>query len=299
MDSDDSPRSVVVNRAAVYLEMIKFQHSIFALPFAYLGAFLSEKRVPSFTVLFWITLAMAGARSFAMALNRIIDMEIDRKNPRTADRALPKGLISVRKTLVFSLGSLALFLLAVYNLAPVCRYLWPFVIIPFVIYPYTKRFTFLSHFILGLCLGLAPVGAWIAVTNTYSIEPFLFGGAVLLWVAGFDILYAVQDIHFDRNHGLHSVPARFGIKASLLLTIILHAGSILLLLLAGIMLELGLFYFAGVLTAAVLLAYENSLIKPDDLSRLNMAFFSMNGIIAGVMFFFAVLEVVIGRVGIG
>ncbi len=275
--------------------MIKFQHSIFALPFAYLGAFLSQKRVPDFMTLLWITIAMVGARSFAMALNRLIDIEIDRHNPRTAERALPKGLISVRNTILFSVISLSVFLLAVYNLAPICRYLWPFVVVPFVIYPYTKRFTWLSHFVLGLCLGLAPIGAWIAVTNSYGPEPFLIGAAVLLWVAGFDILYAIQDIDFDRRHRLLSIPARFGISKSLALTKLLHAVSIGLFLLSGARLHLGIFYFAGIVIAAFLLAYENSLIRPNDLSKLNLAFFTMNGIISVIMFCFVVIEVVFGR----
>lgn len=275
--------------------MIKFEHSIFALPFAYLGAFLSQRRVPDFTVILWITAAMVGARSFAMAVNRLIDIEIDRRNPRTADRALPKGLISIRNTVFFSLISLAYFLLAVYNLAPICRYLWPFVVIPFVIYPYTKRFTWLSHFVLGLCLGLAPVGSWIAVTNTYTLDPFLYGTAVLLWVAGFDILYAIQDIDFDIKHRLFSIPARFGIRSSLALTKLLHSVSIGLFVLSGIRLHLGIFYFAGVVIAAILLAYENSLIKQDDQSRLNLAFFTMNGFISVIIFGFVVIEVIFGR----
>jgi 4-hydroxybenzoate polyprenyltransferase len=284
-----------LGKIKIYFEMIKFEHSIFALPFAYLGAFLAEKKVPNLAALLWITIAMVGARSFAMAVNRLIDIEIDRHNPRTADRALPKGLISIRKTLLFSLGSLAFFLLAVYNLAPICRYLWPLVVIPFVIYPYTKRFTWLSHFVLGLCLGLAPVGAWIAVTNTYTLDPFLYGIAVLLWVAGFDILYAIQDIDFDRKHRLFSIPARFGIGSSLALTRLLHSVSIGLFVLSGIRLQLGVFYFAGVIIAALLLAYENSLIRQNDLSKLNLAFFTMNGVISIIMFCFVVIEVVFGR----
>ena len=283
-----------MSKIGVYLEMIKFQHSIFALPFAYLGAFLSQKRVPDFMTLLWITIAMVGARSFAMALNRLIDIEVDRHNPRTAERALPKGLISVRNTILFSAISLSVFLLAVYNLAPICRYLWPFVVVPFVIYPYTKRFTWLSHFVLGLCLGLAPIGAWIAVTNSFGLEPFLIGAAVLLWVAGFDILYAIQDIDFDRRHRLLSIPARFGISKSLALTKLLHAVSIGLFLLSGARLHLGIFYFAGIVIAAFLLAYENSLIRPNDLSKLNLAFFTMNGIISVIMFCFVVIEVVFG-----
>ena len=288
---------MVLNKIRVYLEMIKFQHSIFALPFAYFGAFLSQMKVPGLNKIFWITLAMVGARSFAMAMNRLIDAEIDRRNPRTADRALPKKLISIPNVILFTIISLGLFLLAVYNLAPICRYLWPIVVIPFVIYPYTKRFTWLSHFVLGFCLGLAPIGAWIAVTNTFSLEPFLIGSAVILWVAGFDIFYAIQDIDFDCRHKLYSIPARFGIKTSLTLTKLLHITSITILIWLGIRLDLGLFYFIGVVVTAILLAYENSLIKANDLSRLNLAFFTMNGVISMVMFCFVAIEVVFGRTG--
>ena len=275
--------------------MIKFQHSIFALPFAYFGAFLSEMKVPGLANILWITIAMVGARSFAMALNRLIDIEVDRRNPRTAERALPKGLLSVSNVLLFSVISLGVFLLAVFQLAPVCRYLWPIVVIPFVLYPYTKRFTWSSHFVLGLCLGLAPIGAWIAITNSFTAEPFLIGTAVLCWVAGFDILYAIQDIDFDRRQGLHSIPARFGIETSLILTKLLHITSIIVLLWVGLRLGLGLFYYIGILIAAGLLAYENSLVKPNDLSRLNIAFFTMNGVISVIMFCFVAIEVMFGR----
>jgi 4-hydroxybenzoate polyprenyltransferase len=283
-----------MGKLRIYLEMIKFEHSIFALPFAYLGAFLAQMRVPGLITIFWITLAMVGARSFAMSLNRLIDIEIDSRNPRTAERALPKRLLSTFNVVLFSLGSLCLFLLAVYNLAPLCRYLWPVVVIPFVVYPYTKRFTCLSHFVLGLCLGLAPIGAWIAVTNTISLEPFLIGGAVLLWVAGFDIIYAIMDIDFDRQKGLFSIPAKFGVKKSLALTKLLHAASIAILIWLGIRLNLDLFYFAGIAVTAILLIYENRLIKPDDLSRLNLAFFTMNGVISIVLFGFVAVDVILG-----
>ncbi|MEW6418176.1 MAG: UbiA-like polyprenyltransferase [Nitrospirota bacterium] len=287
-----------MGKLKIYLEMIKFEHSVFALPFAYFGAFLAQMRVPSLKTILWITIAMVGARSFAMALNRLIDIEIDRRNPRTSDRALPKGLISISNVIIFSLLSLSIFLLAVYNLAPLCRYLWPIVVIPFVIYPYTKRFTWLSHFVLGFCLGLAPIGAWIAVTNSISVEPFLIGAAVLFWVSGFDIFYAIQDIKFDRQHKLYSIPARFSIKTSLILTKVLHITSILLLSWVGFRLNLGLFYFVGIFIAAGLLAYENSLIKPHDVSRLNVAFFTMNGVISVVMFCFVAIEVISRRTAI-
>lgn len=280
------------NKIPVYLEMIKFRHSVFALPFAYLGAFLAEMRIPSLLTLFWITAAMVGARSFAMAINRLIDREIDRKNPRTAGRALPKGLLRSSNVAVFSLASLAIFLVAVYNLAPVCRYLWPLVVIPFVIYPYTKRFTYLSHFVLGLCLGLAPVGAWMAVTNSIAAEPVLLGAAVFFWVAGFDIFYAMQDVDFDRRHKLFSIPARFGIKTSLTLTRVLHFTAVVFLVWAGVRLDLGIIYFAGIFITGLLLAYENSIIRPDDLSRLDMAFFTVNGVISILMFLFVAIEVI-------
>jgi 4-hydroxybenzoate polyprenyltransferase len=288
-----------LNKLKVYLEMIKFQHSIFALPFAYLGAFLAEMRVPDFLTLFWITLAMVGARSFAMALNRLIDTEIDRLNPRTADRALPKGILSAPHVIFFALCSLGIFLVAVYRLAPICRSLWPFVIIPFVIYPYTKRFTWLSHFVLGFCLGLAPVGAWIAVTNALSPEPFMIGGAVLLWVSGFDIFYAIQDVDFDRRTRLFSVPARFGIERSLHLTKMLHAASMGIFIWLGIRLDLGIWYYAGVASASAMLIYENSIVRPNDLSRLNLAFFTLNSLVSMLLFFFVAVDVIYGRGGLG
>ena len=287
------------SKIRIYLEMIKFEHSIFALPFAYLGAFLAEMQIPSVPTLFWITLAMVGARSFAMAMNRLIDREIDRRNPRTAERALPKGLLRSSSVIWFSLLSLAFFLVAVYNLAPVCRYLWPFAVIPFVVYPYTKRFTWLSHFVLGLCLGLAPVGAWIAVTNSVTIEPILLGTAVLCWVAGFDIFYAIQDIDFDRNNRLQSIPANFGVRTSLVVTKLLHLAAIIFLVSAGILLDLGTIYFAGVVISGLLLVYENSIIKSNDISRLNTAFFAMNGVISVLMFFFVAIEVISRRTHIG
>lgn len=287
------------SKVKAYLDMIKFQHSIFALPFAYLGAFLAEMRIPSFLTLFWITLAMVGARSFAMAMNRLIDKEIDRRNPRTAERALPKGLLQNSNVLIFSLVSLTLFLVAVYNLAPICRYLWPLVVIPFVVYPYTKRFTWFSHFVLGLCLGLAPVGAWIGVTNSVAVEPLLLGVAVLCWVAGFDIFYAIQDMDFDREYSLHSIPANFGLGTSLALTKILHSTAIVFLVWTGVRLDLGIIYFIGVFVTGLLLAYENSIIKTNDLSRLNMAFFTMNGVISVLMFCFVAIEVILRRTSIG
>lgn len=294
--SMNAGRNTIWARVAIYLEMIKFEHSVFALPFAYFGAFLSQMKPPTLAVLFWITLAMVGARSLAMSLNRLVDKEIDRRNPRTAERALSKGLLSVFDVSIFAAVSLTLFLIAVYNLAPICRYLWPFFVAPFVVYPYTKRFTWLSHFILGACLGLAPIGAWAAIANSLDWRPLVIGVAVALWTAGFDIIYATQDVEIDRREGLFSVPAQFGIGKALLFAKVLHAFSVLILIFLGISFNLGFFYFTGVFVAAVLLAYENSLVRPDDLSRLNLAFFTMNGIISLVLFLFVALEIVFGGI---
>ncbi len=292
-DYSDISHPTVIGRIAVYLKMIKFEHSVFALPFAYVGAFLAQMKTPSVTNLVWITIAMVGARTFAMSLNRIIDAEVDRSNPRTSERAIPKGLLSNTDALVFTLISLAVFMLAVFNLSPITHYLWPFVVAPFVVYPYMKRFTWASHFVLGLSLGLAPVGAWTAVTNSLNIFPFAIGLAVMLWTAGFDIIYACQDVDFDRTHGLYSIPARFGVPAGLMTTRILHVLSVAIFIVVGLFLQLNAIYFIGVVLVAALLAYENSLVKPDDLSSLNTAFFTINGAVSVLMSLFVIASIVV------
>jgi 4-hydroxybenzoate polyprenyltransferase len=292
MDYSDIHHPSVFDRIVIYLKMIKFEHSVFALPFAYVGAFLARMKTPSIANLVWITVAMVGARTFAMSLNRIIDAHIDRSNPRTADRAIPKGLLSETDVWMFAFVSLAVFLLAVFNLAPITHYLWPLVIIPFVIYPYMKRFTWASHFVLGLSLGLAPIGAWTAITNSLNIIPFAIGLAVMLWTAGFDIIYACQDIDFDRAHNLYSIPAGFGVPAGLVITRILHVLSISIFIAVGVVLQLNVIYFSGVVLVAALLLYENSLVKPDDLSSLNTAFFTVNGVISVLMSVFVVASII-------
>ncbi|RJQ54989.1 MAG: 4-hydroxybenzoate octaprenyltransferase [Actinobacteria bacterium] len=270
--------------------MIKFEHTIFALPFAYMGAVLGARIWPSAAQLFWITLAMAGARSLAFALNRWIDREIDARNPRTATRALPRGLLSSADMLVFSVAAFAAFLVAVYNLAPVTRLLWPIALAPLVVYPYTKRFTWACHFVLGASLGLAPIAAWVAVTGEVPLVGWLLVAAVAAWVAGFDVIYATQDVDVDREQELHSIPARFGIGAALLLTALLHGLAVILLVVFGLLIGAGPVYYLGVLAAAALLWYENSLVTPEDLSRLNVAFFTMNGVISVVVFLFTLAD---------
>lgn len=272
--------------------MIKFEHTIFALPFAYLGMVLGAGGLPGLSSFVWITCAMVGARSYAMALNRIYDRAIDKKNPRTQHWALPSGRIAVWEAVLLGLAALALFFLAVARLPSLCHVLWPFVLLPMTIYSLSKRFTCLCHVLLGLCLGLAPLGSWVATTNTLPPAGILvLGLAVLCWTAGFDILYSCQDYEFDRRECLHSVPARFGIKAALRLTWLLHACTILCLIGVGISFSLGPVFYAGVVIIGLFLWYENSIVSADDLSRLNVSFFTVNGFVSICAFVFTFVSV--------
>jgi 4-hydroxybenzoate polyprenyltransferase len=265
-----------------FVSLVKFEHTVFALPFAFVGAILSVRDVPPASTLFWIALAMVGARSLAMALNRLIDAEIDARNPRTAAREIPAGLLSRAQVVAFSLAALTVFLVAVWQLDPVVRWLWPIPVAAFVLYPYLKRFTWLCHLGLGFATGMAPAGAWLAVTGDATPEPFMLWAAVCLWIGGFDIIYATGDMEFDRREGLHSLPARFGIAAALIVTRVCHLVAVSLLVAVGLSLDLGALYFLGLAVVAALLAYENSIVHPDDLSRVNVAFFTLNGVISMV-----------------
>jgi 4-hydroxybenzoate polyprenyltransferase len=263
-----------------FVSLVKLEHTVFALPYAYAGAVLAENAVPGLQRLLWITVAMAGARCRAMALNRLIDAGIDARNPRTARRELPAGLLSPAHVAAFAAASLAVFLIAVWQLPSVTHVLWPIPVVGFVVYPYLKRFTWLCHLFLGAVDGLAPVGGWVAVTGTVDWQPFLLGGAVALWIGGFDIIYATMDLEVDRREGLHSIPRRFGVGRALLATRAAHAGSVALLVWMGVELSLGPLYWLGLAVVAGLLAYENSIVSEDDLSRVDMAFLQMNGVIA-------------------
>jgi 4-hydroxybenzoate polyprenyltransferase len=274
-----------------FASLVKLEHTVFALPFAYVGAFLALDEVPSAAEIVWLTLAMAGARSFAMAVNRLVDAGIDARNPRTENRELPRGTLASWQVLVFCAGSLAVFLLAVFNLDPVVRWLWPIPVAMFVVYPYLKRVTWLSHAWLGATLGLAPVGGWVAMTGDLPLAAWLLGGAVAAWVAGFDLLYAVFDIEVDRVQGLHSFPARFGIPAAFWGARALHVATVALLAWAGLELDAGVSYWLGVCAVAALLAYEHAIVSPGDLRRLNTAFFTLNGVISIVFFGFVLLDV--------
>jgi 4-hydroxybenzoate polyprenyltransferase len=271
--------------------LIRFEHTIFALPFAYVGAFLAVDGVPGAHDLVWITLAMVGARSFAMALNRLIDAGIDARNPRTACRELPRGLLLRWQVVVFALGSLALFLVAVYQLAPIVRWLWPIPVAGFVLYPYLKRVTWLCHLWLGAVDGLAPIGAWAAITNHLPWQAWVLGGAVAVWIAGFDVLYALFDLEIDRAQNLRSVPAQFGLKSTFLISRLCHMATVALLVAAGLGLDVGPLYWIGVALVACLLAYEQSLVSPRDWTRLDKAFFTMNGVLSVAFFAFVLGDV--------
>ncbi len=277
------------NKAVLYLKMIKISHSVFALPFAFTSAILAASGIPSLKQVFWIAIAMVGARSGAMGLNRIIDRKIDAANPRTANREIPLGKIKVRDAVIFTFISLALFVFAAYNLNPLCLKLSPIAIGVLVLYSYTKRFTWLSHFVLGIAISAAPLGAWIAIKGTFDLEIMPLSIAVVFWLAGFDVLYALQDMEFDRSHGLHSIPQRFGIKRSLTLSRIFHFITWSMLAVNGVFFNLNVVYWTGMFLVAGLLIYEHSLVKPNDLSKLNMAFFNMNGYISIAVFVFTLM----------
>jgi len=284
--------SAVAVLPARFARLVKIEHTLFALPFAYVGALLAVHDVPSAHDLLWITVAMIGARSLAMGLNRLIDAQLDARNPRTAARELPTGLLTRTQVILFCVAALALFLVAVFQLNHVVRWLWPIPVAGFVIYPYLKRFTWLCHLWLGAVDGLAPVGAWVAITGKLPLEAWELGGAVAFWVAGFDLFYSLFDVDVDRRQGLHSAATRFGVRGAFWGARAMHVLTVVLLALAGLGLNLGVWYWLGVAMVAVLLAVEHVLVSPGDLRRLNAAFFTMNGVISVVFFLFVLAEVV-------
>jgi 4-hydroxybenzoate polyprenyltransferase len=283
----------VLRYPRLFASLVKVEHTVFALPFAYIGAFLAVDGVPSAHDLFWVTVAMVGARSLAMALNRLIDAGIDARNPRTAGRELPRGALRPWHVVLFSLASLFVFLAAVYQLSPIVRWLWPIPVAAFVVYPYLKRIHWVSHFWLGAVDGLAPVGAWAAVTNELPWQAWALGAAVAFWVAGFDLFYALFDLEIDRAQGLHSFPARFGVRAAFRAARLCHLATVVALVVAGLGLSVGALYWLGVVAAAVLLLYEHSLVSPSDRTRLDMAFFTMNGVISVTVFAFVLADVLL------
>ncbi len=283
----------MLGRVGVYLEMIKVAHTVFALPFALMGAFLAAGGLPSLRTVFYIVLAMVGGRSAAMGFNRLVDADIDAKNPRTRDRAIPRGEVSKPMAAVFIFMSVVLLELSAAKLNPLCLKLSPLLLLLLFSYSYTKRFTWASHIVLGLCLGAAPMGAWIAVTGEFDPRILIVCFAVLFWVAGFDVLYALQDIEFDRQEGLHSIPRFLGIGRSLWVARGFHFGMAALLLVGYDRFELGGWYLAGWGICTAVLLYEHSILRENDLSRLNVAFFNLNGIVSIVLCLFTYLDLVL------
>lgn len=260
--------------------LVKLEHTVFALPFAYVGALLAVNGWPGLGPMAWVTVAMIGARTLAMSLNRLIDAEIDARNPRTAGRELPSGALGRSQVLGLSLLALGVYLLAVWNLDPIVRWLWPIPVALFVVYPYLKRFTWLCHLWLGASIGLAPVGAWAALTGTLPWQAWVLGAAVGLWVTGFDLFYALLDREHDAQTGLESWATRFGVEGVFVGARALHVGTVGLLVVVGVGLPVGVFYWVGVGTVAVLLAYEHRIVSPRDLRRLDAAFFTVNGVLS-------------------
>ena len=276
-----------------FASLVKLEHTVFALPFAYVGALLAVGEWPGWADMGWITLAMVGARTLAMGLNRLIDAKLDARNPRTAQRELPSGALTRLQVAGLCALALAVFLLAVFQLDPIVRWLWPIPVVLFVVYPYLKRVTWLCHLWLGASLGLAPVGAWVALTGELPWEAWTVGGAVALWVAGFDVFYSLFDLEHDRAEGLWSWAVHFGERGAFWAARAMHVGAVVLLALAGLGLAVGVCYWLGVAAVGLLLAYEHSIVRPGDLRRLDAAFFTVNGVISVVFLAFVAADTLV------
>lgn len=282
-----------IRKLLIVLEMIKFEHTVFAMPFALISMLVAANGLPSWSIIGWILVAMVGARSAAMSFNRIADVRLDALNPRTASRALPRGLVSLTMAWVLTVGGCGLLVLAAYMLNPLAFALSPVAIVAVLGYSYSKRFTSLSHLWLGLCLGIAPVGAWIGVTGDIGFPSMVLSAAVILWTAGFDIIYSLQDEEFDRRMGLFSLPSRIGAARALFVSRVFHAGMAALLAWFGVLCGMGPVYYVGVALVAFFLIYEQSLISAKDISRANTAFFTMNGIVSIGLLIFTAVDVLI------
>ncbi len=271
---------LIWRKLKITLEMIKFEHTVFALPFAFIGALLAGRGLPTGWQVLWIVTAMIGARSSAMTFNRIVDLQFDRKNPRTRARALAAGTLSMPFAITFTTIMAALFVFSASQLNAVCFLLsFPTLAILFF-YSYTKRFTALSHLVLGLAIGLAPLAAWLAIRGTFAWPPVMLSAAVMFWVAGFDVIYALQDAEFDRQNRLFSLPARLGVGWALILSTMFHAVTVILLLATAVWTGLGGIAFSGIAVVAAILFWEHRIVRPGDLSRVNVAFFSLNGYVS-------------------
>ena len=270
-------------------KLIKFEHTIFALPFAYLGAVMAAGGVPAGREVFWITLAMVGARSAAMAWNRLVDWRIDAANPRTSERILPQNLLDKGEVVIFIILAVALLLISAWQLNPLAFRLSPLALFCLIFYSYTKRFTWLCHLFLGLTIGLAPIGSWIGVRGEVGVAALILGLGVMFWVAGFDIIYAIQDYQFDKEYGLYSIPVKFGPARALRIAVSFHIITFLALLGVGFYLHLSWLYAVGVIIVGVLLLVEHSLVK-QDFEKIKFAFFNINSVVSITVFVFSVLD---------
>jgi len=279
-----------MNKLLVLLEMIKFKHSVFALPFALLGAFLAVRGIPLPQVFFWVIIAMIGARTAAMTFNRIADRRFDAANPRTKDRAIPAGAVSLRESWLLTAAAAVLFFAACAMLNPLCLAISPFALALTFFYSLTKRFTWLCHVVLGVALAISPLGGWAAAAGSLSGYPWVLSLGVLFWVAGFDIIYASQDAEFDRQAGLHSMPAALGRKNAFRLAIFFHVLAFALFTLTGWLQSLNVVYYLGIVLTGAALFYQHLIVNPRDLSRIEMSFFSMNGFISLALFIAACIS---------
>jgi len=270
----------MLKKLRITLDMIKFEHTVFALPFAFIGALLAQKGLPTAWQIFWIVLAMVGGRSAAMTFNRIVDLHYDRLNPRTSGRALPRGSLSLQFAVVFTIAMSGLFIYSALQLNTLCFYLSFPTLAILLSYSYTKRFTSLSHVVLGFAVGCAPLASWLAIRGRFDWAPVLLSAAVMFWVAGFDLIYALQDVEFDRKAKLFSLPARFGIAPALRVSLLFHAATVSLLIFTAMLTHLGWMAYGGIAIVAGILYWEHRLVTPQDLSRINVAFFNLNGYVS-------------------
>jgi len=283
----------MIEKLKIILEMIKIEHTIFAMPFLYAGAILASKGLPSLHVLIWITIGLFSARSAAMLLNRLIDRDIDAKNPRTKERALPRGVIGEREVIFVIILCLIILLICALKLNMLCVKLYPLAVTLFVIYPYLKRFTWLSHIALGSTLAIAPIGSWVAVKASLDLGIILLGLAVVFWVAGFDVIYACQDIEFDRSFGLCSIPAKFGLRKAFFFSAVFHLLTVVFLFATYFVMHLGKGFLFGVIVISLLLAYEHLIVKPGNLKKVNVAFFKVNALVSLCFLLATILEVIV------
>lgn len=281
---------MVLSKIKLYGELVMFSHTLFSLPFALIGMIWAAQGLPSYETMFYILIALIGARNGANALNRWVDKDIDKKNPRTANRHMPKGLVNSYEVWGIVIVCFGIFVFAAYKLNPLCFKLTPIALGLFFLYSYTKRFTWACHVVLGIACGGAPVGAWFAVTGKFDFVPFILGAVVMLWVAGFDIIYATQDIKFDRENGLFSIPAALGLKGALIVSAVFHFIMIVLLIALYYIMNLTWIYLAGILISAVLLIIEHYIVSPSNEKKMKIASYHINQIISPIILLFTILD---------